>query len=68
MKSVILKFNTIPPIKPPAIHFKTKAPTLPLNSKFFDTNQRHILRIQNEHPTKIQYKNQSKPSALLHTG
>ena len=43
-------------------------PTLPLNSKFFDTNQRHILRIQNEHPTKIQYKNQSKPSALLHTG
>ena len=63
---IILKINTIPPIKPPAIQFKAKTPMLPLIPKFFGMSQRHILRIPNGHPAKIQYKNQSKPSVLLH--
>ena len=63
---IILKINTIPPIKPPAIQFKAKTPMLPLIPKFFGMSLRHILRIPNGHPAKIQYKNQSKPSVLLH--
>ena len=64
---MILAINTIPPIRPPKIQFKAKIPMLPLIPKFFGISQKHILRIPNGHPTIIQYKNQSKPSVLLHT-
>ena len=65
---IILKISTTPPIKPPMIQFRARTPMLPLMPKFFGISHRHIRRIPNGHPAIIQYKNQSKPSALLHTG
>ena len=65
---IILKINTTPPIKPPMIQFRARTPMLPLIPKFLGISHRHIRRIPNGHPAIIQYKNQSKPSALLHTG
>ena len=65
---IILKISTTPPIKPPMIQFRARTPMLPLILKFLDISHRHIRRIPNGHPTIIQYKKQSNPSALLHTG
>lgn len=65
---IILKISTTPPIRPPIIQFRARIPMLPLIPKVLGISHRHIRRIPNGHLAIIQYKNQSKPSAFLHTG